>query len=575
MPAAGEGVKTPVEASEPFPALLGGFVAADGVVPVDQAAEANHAPGKLSSLERLLALAERVKDTKKPAENSSAVVVAQPATSGSPPPVPDKADPLENKVAADAVVKPDATAETEQAAPIELANRSEVRAAATQPGAEPVEPSGADLPGALREARVPDVEKDSQPFGSTPAADASDVPPIPSEGLPAQSIAPVVVPVPSAAPTPLPNVAPQRRQSRSAVEEILPFRPPVTQADVPPPAAPAAEGGESEAPPTAFGEWLKSPAAGEDRPAASKPEIVRPSAPMGSAIKEVGEGKVRSVNVATPDRGEIAFEAHIQPVDATSETTPAASVRAPLTEPRKEFGTSVPQPSPEVREEAPLNNVDIEHSTPEHERKPAVVERSRSASASEPKGSAIEEVPQVKMPTHAAQPGGQPGGQPGAAPNGPREETGPDSTPDAANVQTREAPKTGAKPEVQAGSARDIKLEVSDGEHRLEVRLSERGGEVRVAVRTADSHLAGELRDNLPQLASRLAENGMRSELWRPTDAHAGNLSQEGDSQSRGQFGDTQGDAEQRQAQDLQDLQEQKTHKEKGKDFAWLMSSLR
>jgi flagellar hook-length control protein FliK len=117
----------------------------------------------------------------------------------------------------------------------------------------------------------------------------------------------------------------------------------------------------------------------------------------------------------------------------------------------------------------------------------------------------------------------------------------------------------------------------------VEVRLSERAGEVRVAVRTPDGHLAGALRENLPELATRFAESGLRSAVWRPADSPvgerrhlaempAGSPAQDADSQSRGNGGDAQGDAQQRHQRNIH---EPKTHKEKGKDFAWLMSSLR
>jgi hypothetical protein len=140
-----------------------------------------------------------------------------------------------------------------------------------------------------------------------------------------------------------------------------------------------------------------------------------------------------------------------------------------------------------------------------------------------------------------------------------------------------------AKAEVQAPSAHEIKLEVSGGERRVEVRLSERGGEVRVAVRTPDSHLAGTLRESLPELTTRFAESGLRSEIWRPAgtpagetrhaaEATSGNLAQDAESQSRGNGGDPQGDGQQRQQRSFF---EPKNDKEKGKDFAWLMSSLR
>jgi hypothetical protein len=164
---------------------------------------------------------------------------------------------------------------------------------------------------------------------------------------------------------------------------------------------------------------------------------------------------------------------------------------------------------------------------------------------------------------------------------------GPDgqtAAPDTQPARPAETASVESKPETQPAAAREIKLEVTGGERRVEVRLSDRGGEVRVAVRTPDNNLAGTLRENLPELTTRLAENGLRTEAWRPagtsggdwrhtTEAPAGGLAQDADSQSHGQGGGGQEDAQQRHPRNFQE--QQQTHKQKGRDFAWLMSSLR
>ena len=218
--------------------------------------------------------------------------------------------------------------------------------------------------------------------------------------------------------------------------------------------------------------------------------------------------------------------------------------------------------------------------TPDRERKMATVDRPLRPVPDEdshPAGTAG--LPAAKIAPHGAQPGPPLQATQLAQPAAPEAPPSP-----AKAAETAETPaKPEPKPALPGTPAREIKLEVADGERRVEVRLSERAGEVRVAVRTADSHLAGSLRENLPELASRFAETGVRSEIWRPassasgewrhtTDTPAGNLAQNGDSQSSRHGGDAQKDAQQ---QHPREFQEQKTHKEKGKDFAWLMSSLR
>lgn len=56
-------------------------------------------------------------------------------------------------------------------------------------------------------------------------------------------------------------------------------------------------------------------------------------------------------------------------------------------------------------------------------------------------------------------------------------------------------------------------------EPQVEIRVVERTGDVRVAVRTADSRLTSSLREDLPQLVSQLADRGYRAETWHPTAA--------------------------------------------------------
>jgi hypothetical protein len=130
--------------------------------------------------------------------------------------------------------------------------------------------------------------------------------------------------------------------------------------------------------------------------------------------------------------------------------------------------------------------------------------------------------------------------------------------------------------------ARDIKLELSGDDRRVEVRLTERAGEVRVAVRTTDPHLAGSLREDLPSLSARLTEGGYRTESWHPgtsqgethrtADTNAGTLNQDSNPQS-GQHDQEQqsGHGHPRRPEVPE---QQNPRKEKGRDFAWLMSSL-
>ncbi|MEX2264734.1 MAG: hypothetical protein WD696_22460 [Bryobacteraceae bacterium] len=75
--------------------------------------------------------------------------------------------------------------------------------------------------------------------------------------------------------------------------------------------------------------------------------------------------------------------------------------------------------------------------------------------------------------------------------------------------------------------ARDLDLRInanpdSDHEVPIALRVAERGGEVRVSVRTGDERLGESLRHNLDNLLAGLEERGYRAEAWRPGPRNAG-----------------------------------------------------
>ncbi len=163
----------------------------------------------------------------------------------------------------------------------------------------------------------------------------------------------------------------------------------------------------------------------------------------------------------------------------------------------------------------------------------------------------------------------------------------------AAEPRPAAAPERGAGAEQSKppSAARNIQLDVNGGDRRVEVRLTERGGEVQVAVRTPDAHLASTLREDLPALSSRLAESGFRAETWHPASPGAssgvpsgpgewhklaepspGGTPQDPNGRSRQNGGQPNGDSQPRQPQTREP---QPDRKDQRKDFAWLMSSLR
>ena len=75
-------------------------------------------------------------------------------------------------------------------------------------------------------------------------------------------------------------------------------------------------------------------------------------------------------------------------------------------------------------------------------------------------------------------------------------------------------------PPARPAEAHTVSLRVSDaGEQRVDLKITERQGEVHVAVRAADADLAGSLRENLGELVHKLEQTGLRAEGWQPAPA--------------------------------------------------------
>jgi hypothetical protein len=133
-----------------------------------------------------------------------------------------------------------------------------------------------------------------------------------------------------------------------------------------------------------------------------------------------------------------------------------------------------------------------------------------------------------------------------------------------------------------ASPARDIQLQLTQGDQRVDVRLSERGGEVRVAVRTPDTQLAGALRDQLPRLSAQLEQTGFRTETWHPAISEAPS-GQDRRMPSTQSFSNPPGGGQSQSQQDSRQQQSSRQPKanpapaaksSQRKEFAWLMSQL-
>jgi hypothetical protein len=110
---------------------------------------------------------------------------------------------------------------------------------------------------------------------------------------------------------------------------------------------------------------------------------------------------------------------------------------------------------------------------------------------------------------------------------------------------TESAPATNPNP----AEAHTISLRFSDTEdQRVELRVTDRAGEVRVVVRTADPDVATPLRDNLGDLVHKLDQSGFRAEAWHPAQSAATDSQpQQGRSQDQSLSGNPHGDRQQQQ----------------------------
>jgi hypothetical protein len=87
---------------------------------------------------------------------------------------------------------------------------------------------------------------------------------------------------------------------------------------------------------------------------------------------------------------------------------------------------------------------------------------------------------------------------------------------------TAEARETGAArpaelvPPPAPPVSHDVSLRLADGQNNVDIRMSERAGEIRVMVHTPDGNLANSMRSELPDLVGKLRQAGYQAETWRP-----------------------------------------------------------
>jgi hypothetical protein len=170
----------------------------------------------------------------------------------------------------------------------------------------------------------------------------------------------------------------------------------------------------------------------------------------------------------------------------------------------------------------------------------------------------------------------------GGKTTGPTDTTGP--TPVFAAPQApvihQDAPKVAAAAPVHAATAIEPKPAVSnpqqislhvasgkDDDRTVEVRLTERGGEIRVAVRTPDETLAKAMREDLGSLTGKLTQSGFATESITPTHTASSNLSDQ-----RGEPSNQNGDGGRRQSSEQQNNsgEQQQEQEDRSKRASWM-----
>jgi hypothetical protein len=134
-------------------------------------------------------------------------------------------------------------------------------------------------------------------------------------------------------------------------------------------------------------------------------------------------------------------------------------------------------------------------------------------------------------------------------------------------------------PPPEPAAANDIKIALNDNGQRVELRVTERAGDIHVTVRTPDSQLATAMREDLPALSSRLEQSGLHSDMWRPPaspggenraiETLGGNATSDPHEQPGGR---QQQDGRQ---QDPRNPQQTLNRKSDRKEFSWLFESIR
>ncbi len=89
-------------------------------------------------------------------------------------------------------------------------------------------------------------------------------------------------------------------------------------------------------------------------------------------------------------------------------------------------------------------------------------------------------------------------------------------------------------------AVRNVRLQVEgENNQRVDVRLTDQGGELRVNVRSADATLTQAMQDHMPDLTNRLQQQHFRTEVWLPRSSQTSNSDASNTRGSNSQAGHT------------------------------------
>jgi hypothetical protein len=157
-----------------------------------------------------------------------------------------------------------------------------------------------------------------------------------------------------------------------------------------------------------------------------------------------------------------------------------------------------------------------------------------------------------------------------------------------AETSQEDTPKVTELPEAQTPTAQPLKtvqLQITGADNqRVDLRLMEKSGALTVSVRSADGTLTKALQQDLPELTSRLNDQQIRAEWWKPdaqqteaspksgNSANSGgngnSATQDQNSQDKGNSGQ-QGGRGARQPDWVEELSDLRKSTQNGTQFSW------